>query len=469
MKGMRQLSSNSRALAVAVAIAAAVLWRFRWRPCSGPVRHLLFPLVTRLLTSSRVVAWSRRRAEAKRARAARPHAIAVFYAPDDAHGHLLLQALRSIFARFERLTLDLRPVRSRDFAAYSTTADEQREWVRGDAQHVAQLYGLRTLPTAAAPPSGAACDAAAARAAALCGDADDVLSAAVDIGDRLCAGEEQPAAAATTALDDNARLLRKMGHYLPCVAHYEGEWYWGVDRLQHLERRLQDLGLLRDGVERAVEFTKHHELAFVDRPPARGALRAAAPVELWYSFRSPYSQLILRRLFALVDAFGAELKLRPILPMVTRGLAVPPAKRMYIVRDAAREGRLAAVHTPIGPFVDPLGAPTERAFAVFHHVAERRGRGREFLLAYADAVWCEGYDAGSDYGLRIVTERAGLQWAEARDALYGSGRDAWRDVAEQNRALLVARGMWGVPCVAVGDACVFGQDRLFAVERALAR
>lgn len=42
------------------------------------------------------------------------------------------------------------------------------------------------------------------------------------------------------------RLRQSLGHYLSAMLYYGGEWYWGIDRLHHLETRLQALGLQTD-------------------------------------------------------------------------------------------------------------------------------------------------------------------------------------------------------------------------------
>ena len=58
-------------------------------------------------------------------------------------------------------------------------------------------------------------------------------------------------AATRAAIDGGTALRRRLGHYLGAMLHYGGEWYWGVDRLWHLERRLQQLGTLRPGMSAA--------------------------------------------------------------------------------------------------------------------------------------------------------------------------------------------------------------------------
>ncbi|MEI7837638.1 MAG: class II fructose-bisphosphate aldolase, partial [Planctomycetota bacterium] len=54
-------------------------------------------------------------------------------------------------------------------------------------------------------------------------------------------------------------LRQDLGHYLGAMLFYGGQWYWGIDRLHHLERRLQDLGAQRRGVS-GLMFTPDADL-----------------------------------------------------------------------------------------------------------------------------------------------------------------------------------------------------------------
>ena len=96
--------------------------------------------------------------------------------------------------------------------------------------------------------------------------------------------------------------------------------------------------------------------------------------------------------------------------------------------------------------------------------AEREGKGERYLLSFLHGVWAEGLDAGSDRGLRTIVERAGLSWPQARMEL---NKQAWRAVAEDNRAELFSLGLWGVPSFRVGNTAAWGQDRLWVVQEAL--
>ena len=81
-------------------------------------------------------------------------------------------------------------------------------------------------------------------------------------------------------------------------------------------------------------------------------------------------------------------------------------------------------------------------------------------------------DTGSDAGLRLVVERAGLAWEEARAHL---DREGWREELEANRKQLFALGLWGVPSFRLlgrpgePDYSTWGQDRLWRVEQEIRR
>ena len=94
----------------------------------------------------------------------------------------------------------------------------------------------------------------------------------------------------------------------------------------------------------------------------------------------------MRRVLELPKRLPVELVLRPVLPMVMRGLPVPRAKRLYILFDTKREAEDAG--EPFGRVCDPIGRPVERAFSLFPWAREQ-GRGGEFLAAFTQAAFAE--------------------------------------------------------------------------------
>jgi 2-hydroxychromene-2-carboxylate isomerase len=187
----------------------------------------------------------------------------------------------------------------------------------------------------------------------------------------------------------------------------------------------------------------------------------APVIDFFFSLRSPYSAIVVQRVFTLSRLTGAPVRLRFVLPMVMRGLPVPKAKRRYIVLDAAREAGTRGI--PFGRINDPVGLPVERGLALIP-LAERFGKGQAYVLSFMQGVWAEGIDAGSDSGLRRITDRAGLAWSSVKAALRDQG---WRATAEANREAMAAMGLWGVPSFHVNGVAVWGQDRLWVVQEAV--
>jgi 2-hydroxychromene-2-carboxylate isomerase len=244
--------------------------------------------------------------------------------------------------------------------------------------------------------------------------------------------------------------LRKAGHYQGAMFGYGGDWYWGLDRLHYLEARLRE----DTGVDAPSVIEPRPES---ERPPEKlaGIAPGARPVlEFWFSFRSPYSYLAIARTEELARQYNCELLIRPIMPMVARGLAMPRDKRFYIVRDANREADRLGI--PFGNIADPLGKGVENALAV-SKLAIERGKGIEFLTSAARGAWSEARDLADYVDLREVVERSGLSWDDAKAALAD---ESWRVWATDNAADLDGAGLWGVPSWRVGDYTTWGQDRL---------
>ncbi|MCW5802921.1 MAG: DsbA family protein [Deltaproteobacteria bacterium] len=242
--------------------------------------------------------------------------------------------------------------------------------------------------------------------------------------------------------------LRKAGHYQGAMLRYGDTWYWGVDRLPYLERALAaDLGCDLANVVTPRPLTERGPHKLSDKP---------LTCEMWFSFRSPYSYLALEQIEAVLAPHDVPLVLRPIAPMVTRGLPMPQVKRMYIVRDAKREADRLGI--PFGEICDPLGTGVDNCLAIIH-AAARRGPGAALAFARSamKGIWSEAKDPADYVDLRAIVERAGLPWDDAKAAIGDA--DAAKACAA-NAADLAVVSLWGVPSFRCGDFIGWGQDRL---------
>jgi 2-hydroxychromene-2-carboxylate isomerase len=427
------------------------------------LKSLLMPAISQRFLSLDRLEKQRARAERKRVAQGDAHRLHYFHQVDDPYSALAAVSLPMLLARYD-VRINAHVVGPPPDSA-APERDKLQTYSRRDAQLLAQHWGLRFQDTGTQPAPQqlmqATCQLVAAVRDGRFTDVAGAVSARLwQNPDQLADGS--PSAAGQTEavqhLAESNALRQHLGHYLGATFFYAGEWYWGLDRLHHLERRLQALGASRPGAA-----GQSPELMFSPRPDLQRLVQITHPgtIDFFVSLRSPYSAIVAPRVFGLGRRTGASVQLRFVLPMAMRGLPVPSSKRRYIALDAAREA--LAKGTPFGRLNDPIGRPTERGLALLV-LAERSHRGEAYLLSFMQGVWAEGLDAGSDRGLRRIAERAGLDWGEARAALAD---DSWRQTAENNRAELLSLGLWGVPCFRVGDTAVWGQDRLWAVEDAL--
>jgi 2-hydroxychromene-2-carboxylate isomerase len=384
----------------------------------------------------------------------------VFINPRDPFGLPLLQALMQLQENY-RVRFRLHTVWRLDDDMFPEPA-LWRDWAQRDATRLAGLYDF-TPPDRPTPPSETELRAATARLLAAEKTAEALTTALSVFEDlwRSANGEAVDGKPDEATLSENEAALRRLGHYQGSMVWYLGDWFWGVDRLDHLERSLTRQGLKRDATD-VITFTRtwsklagNATLLADNHPAARTAL------EVFFSIRSPYSYLGLERAVQLADAWNLPLQLRPVLPMLMRGQSVPDAKKWYIFHDTKREANKLGI--PYGFVADPLGPGVERCYALFEY-ARSEGREIDYMRTYARAVNAEGIRSETDAGLRVIVERAGLDWQKARTLLDD---ESWRDWAEDNRQAMYECGLWGVPSFRYGAVSCWGQDRLWVIEEAI--
>jgi 2-hydroxychromene-2-carboxylate isomerase len=421
------------------------------------IRGLVQAFVSRRMTSKTRRDRMRRKIEAARRGNDEPHRVTAFLRIDDPYSVLLAEALAEFVARYD-VALDIEIVDAEP-ADYYPAPGALAQLARSDALPMAKRFGL-AFPDVKSEPSAERIAAALAvvAAAPASGRLEAFRGAAQALWrDDAPVGARDPGAVAGMLAAGNSRL-QSLGHYLSGMLLYGGEWYWGLDRLDHLEHRLIELGAVMPGQPATPRFDRSDDVAPLD---AKSARSAGGLLTVFFSLRSPYSYIGFERALALAERHGAAVDIRPVLPMLMRGLKVPPIKSRYILMDSAREAERLGI--PFGRIVDPLGAGVERAYALVDY-ARNEGRLAAYFASVLRGAWADGLELASDRGLRVAVERAGLDWARAKPLI---GTKDWRQWAEVNQAALSANGFWGVPSFTYGDVKVWGQDRLWRIERAM--
>jgi 2-hydroxychromene-2-carboxylate isomerase len=216
----------------------------------------------------------REKFESRRAKTGAPHRLEYFHQVSDGYSHLAAQVLPSLVERYD--------IELHCHLVNGPRGDNLPEpelllkLSRYDSAHVAPEYGLEFPPHDEAPRASSI-DLATAILAAQ--SDEDFAARAAEVGRALWSDDEailqdlatrygKAAPGETRArVEAGSRRQRELRHYSGAMFYYGEEWYWGVDRLYHLEKRLAALGADR----------QPGQPMLVPRPPLEvGELRTTA-------------------------------------------------------------------------------------------------------------------------------------------------------------------------------------------------
>ncbi|NWG46462.1 MAG: DsbA family protein [Alphaproteobacteria bacterium] len=194
-------------------------------------------------------------------------------------------------------------------------------------------------------------------------------------------------------------------------------------------------------------------------------------VDVFWSFRSPYSYLATPDLLRLRQDFQVDVRFRPVLPIAVRnkGLLFSGDKRRvrYIALDSRRRAEFLGMkiaHPTPDPVVQDLTTfevsedqPYIYRLTGLGVEAERRGKGIDLAFHVSHLIW--GGEPGWNEGDKLAraVARAGLDLAELDAAI--TAEDPVPQI-EANQAALDAAGGWGVPTMVFNGEPFFGQDRI---------
>jgi 2-hydroxychromene-2-carboxylate isomerase len=205
-------------------------------------------------------------------------------------------------------------------------------------------------------------------------------------------------------------------------------------------------------------------------------------VDVFWSFRSPYSYLATKRLRALPQQWEVRVRPRPVYPIAIRTpeffSEVRPQWVPYLMRDIVRLSQFLGL--PLGPLnPDPvvMNMMTREISPDQPHIGRltRLGilaceAGDEAGWAFMDEVsaliWSGGAWTEGD-ALAEAAARAGFDLADL-DARQASETERLEAVIAENQAAQDPHH-WGVPLMVFDGEAYFGQDRLDVLEWRLAQ
>jgi len=197
-------------------------------------------------------------------------------------------------------------------------------------------------------------------------------------------------------------------------------------------------------------------------------------VDLFWSFRSPYSYLALPKTMRIVKQYDLVVNARPVYPLAVR---VPgffkkanPNFARYIFIDSIRVAQMEGIPFRF-PQPDPIvqnmttlevaaEQPRIRRLTRLGAAAQEAGKGLAFISEVATTLWSgqvNGWDQGDH--LAQAAARADLDLATLDDQIT-KDVDRYEKIIADNEAAHAASNHWGVPCFVYKGEPFFGQDRI---------
>ena len=195
-------------------------------------------------------------------------------------------------------------------------------------------------------------------------------------------------------------------------------------------------------------------------------------VDVFWSFRSPYSYLVTPELLRLRDDYDVDVVLRPVLPIAVRDQSLlfsagDRKKPLYIKLDSARRAEFLGLPM-VWPSPDPVvqdmtnyqvsdDQPYIYRLTALGVEAQRRGKGIDLAYHVASLIWSgtRNWDEGDK--LSDAVGEAGLDLADMEASINMD--DALVEI-EANQQALDDADHWGVPTMVFDGEPFFGQDRI---------
>ena len=404
----------------------------------------------------------REKSEQKRKSENRSHEVLYFHKVDDPYSHLTIQYIDRLMSTYDIL---LKPVLvgEENPEALHEPSLYDHHCIR-DVQRIAPFYDINF--SSDSYPDKQSVDLANS---ILCSvDDKDFVEVAKKVSDGLWRKN-------ITALEELSKIYNstdafvknkiqsgnntrdESGYYFGSAFYYEKEHYWGVDRLNHLELRLNELGLNR---------SSSNEFICSLNSLAPDIINSDKKVNLHYypSLNSPYTFVSIQRVRELREKYPVNLITRPVLPMLMRMMTIPDFKAKYIISDAAREGRKYGHE--MKSIYSPIGKPARLAYSLFP-IIDQSGKGFEYIELLLNASFQDGINIGDLDFLKNLVESLDLNWEVIKKDL---NTKKWKKVLNDNCDDMYSGNCWGVPSFKITNSdgsdpfYIWGQDRIWLLK-----
>ena len=443
---------------------------FSKKEITAPIRNKMM-----MNWSSEKNFYNQRKAKEKlRVKEGRPHTILYFHSLSDPYAHLTIQVIKKLISNFN-IVLEIFFI-SEPSVNFTPEKAMYRKHCLKDSKEIAPFYGLKFEAKEFYLKEN---ENLAYKILDYFSDInqDDYIDLIFKVSSLLWDNNITGLNEITSNLSDKERELlskkiidinikgnkkiQSLEYYFSASFHYEGENYWGIDRLGYLEERLVELGLKKNNshknIVKKLEKSKFDSNQIIKKDNS-------LILEFFPSLNSPYTYISFKRVKRLIDSYPIKLLMKPVLPMLMRNMKIPTHKGKYILSDSAREGRKYG--SIIKDIYSPIGSPANKAYSLFP-IIDSYGLGFRYLEELTKASFFYGINIGNEEFLEKLSKDLGLPWDKIRVEL---NTDNWRSILEKNLKDMYSGNSWGVPSFKLTNFdnsnpyYQWGQDRLWLIE-----
>ena len=205
-------------------------------------------------------------------------------------------------------------------------------------------------------------------------------------------------------------------------------------------------------------------------------------IDLYFSYRSPYSYLILPRMLKLKEKYDIEINFKVVYPIAIRMPEWFEGKNLFTFFFFKMiDMRLQAKKLGI-PFTSKLKPDPIRQnimtgkisshqpyiFDICHlgQMAQMKGVGMEFAFEVSSLIFGGVENWNTDENLSEAAKKAGLDLNQLRESVNVHEEEIIGQI-KQNQVDQLNAGHHGVPLTVIGDKHFFGQDQFDKIMETL--
>ena len=205
-------------------------------------------------------------------------------------------------------------------------------------------------------------------------------------------------------------------------------------------------------------------------------------IDLYFSYRSPYSYLILPRMLKLKEKYDIEINFKVVYPIAIRMPEWFEGKNFFTffffkMIDMRLQAKKLGIPFTTKLKPDPIrqnimtgkiSSHQPYIFDICHlgQMAQMKGVGMEFAFEVSSLIFGGVENWNTDENLSEAAKKVGLDLNQLRESVKVHEQDIIGQI-KQNQVDQLNAGHHGVPLTVIGDKHFFGQDQFDKIMKTL--